>query len=423
MQKFVPQQINVPNQPAARQGRGAVADTAQTEQIAQLESMIENSPQMERQGNLAGMMNTSSVLTSQRKLSDIMLNSPRQATQQKMTSGIHNSPLAVIQHRKYSNLFGTMQRAEDEEPIQGKFFADEATTEGEEISKAAFLDQLRSTLQGVADQELAAIQQTSENCPYLAKWFAHYQDKDAAYIQKAIARYAPDTEGAADVNQYIDLLAARVRQGLKEHIATGSTDAVPTELMDEKHAPEDFAHIAAEQSEDQTTQLACLANLCNGGGGGGQGGGQQIVGGQQAPVVAPPPANAAINPAGTHYAIATPNLGAAGGTFTGFNIFTMNHVAAETFYVSSFEVGTEVGFHDIFNYAPIGGATDLITWHLCRYSAVTNFEVTTLVNLDLINHLTNHFGMLPGGPGAFIGNRVAVLALATARLNGWVLPP
>ena len=155
--------------------------------------------------------------------------------------------------------------------VQARFFGDTADQEGE-VTKDAFLAELKDTLEKIADKELAAIRQTSADCPYLARWFGHYQGKDSAYIQKAIARYAPDTGGAQDIHQYIDLLAARVRQGLKEHVATGTTDAVPAELMEEKHAPEDFVHIANQET-------AQLGKLCGGG---------DNEGGQQG-VQAPPP--------------------------------------------------------------------------------------------------------------------------------------
>ncbi len=109
MQKSIPQQVNVPNQPAARQGRGVVADTAQTEQIAQLEAMIDSSPQMEQQGQLATLMHTSPNVAAQRKQSDMMFSSPRLAAQRKTVEGISNSPLTSAQLKKHTGLFGTAQ--------------------------------------------------------------------------------------------------------------------------------------------------------------------------------------------------------------------------------------------------------------------------------------------------------------------------
>ncbi len=349
-----------------------VADTAQTEQIVQLETMIDSSPQVEKQSQLATLMHTSPNVAAQRKLNDMMLSSPRQADQRKTADRISNSPAAIAQLKKHEGLFGTAQlkpitqssgsglpdnlksgienlsgmsmdgvkvhynssepaqlnahayaqgtdihvapgqeqhlpheawhivqqaqgrvkptmQMKDGVPvnddtgleheadvmgskalqmkkptastvpdsivIQARFFSDTATQSGE-LSKDAFLLELQNVLQKTADEELAAIRQTSSDCPYIAKWFAHYQGKDTAYIQKAIARYAPDTESAQDIQQYIDLLAARVRQGLKEHVATGSTEAVPQELVEEKHAPEDFVHIANQET-------AQLGKLCN----------------------------------------------------------------------------------------------------------------------------------------------------------------
>ncbi len=109
MQKSIPQQVNVPNQPAARQGRGGVADTAQTEQITQLEALIDSSPQVEKQGQLATLMHTSPNVAAQRKQSDMMFSSPRQTAQRKTAEGISNSPTTIAQLKKHEGLFGTAQ--------------------------------------------------------------------------------------------------------------------------------------------------------------------------------------------------------------------------------------------------------------------------------------------------------------------------
>lgn len=180
--------------------------------------------------------------------------SPAMFMQRQALSRIHQSPAAAAQLKQFEGLFG--QRLAGA-PVQAKFFV-EGSASGDELTKAAFLDQLRAAIQVAADQELAAIQQTSDDCPYLAKWFAHYQDKDASYIQRAIARYAPESASAGSVDAYIQALVARVRQGLKEHVSTGSTEAVPQELAEEAHAPQDFVHIANEGT-------AQLSKLCSGG--------------------------------------------------------------------------------------------------------------------------------------------------------------
>lgn len=82
MQKAELQQANVQNQQAARQTRGTGVESPQSEEIAQLESMIESSPQIERLGGLAAMMNAGSAMAAQRKLRDLIANSPRQQAAQ-----------------------------------------------------------------------------------------------------------------------------------------------------------------------------------------------------------------------------------------------------------------------------------------------------------------------------------------------------
>ena len=119
MQKAEPQKAHAQSQPAVRQGKGVAAASPQSEQIAQLEAMMDSSPQIEKQRDMATMMNASPAMAAQRKMFGMIHNSPGQAAQRKFAEGINNSPMMAAQHRK----FEAVQRVEEEEPLQGKFDA------------------------------------------------------------------------------------------------------------------------------------------------------------------------------------------------------------------------------------------------------------------------------------------------------------
>ncbi len=190
MLKNAPQHVNVQNQPATRQGRGVAVDTPQTEQIAQLEAMIESSPQAEKQGSLAAMMDSSPTLNAQRKFGDMLSSSPRQIAQRQSFDSIHNSPMMVAQHKRYSHLFGTVQRAEDEEPIQGKSAIEspaQLEQKTEEPNKTGLPDNLKSGIENLSGMSMDGVK-VHYNSSQPAALNAH------AYAQGTDIHVAPGQE-------------------------------------------------------------------------------------------------------------------------------------------------------------------------------------------------------------------------------------
>jgi len=134
MQKAEAQPANVQNQAAVKQK--AAAESPQTEEVSQLEAMIESRPQAGKLSGLATMMNASPTMAAQRKLNDMIANSsqqkaqrklidgihnsPRQIAQKKFADGINNSPAMVTQRKEIDSLFGTAQRMGGEETLQPK---------------------------------------------------------------------------------------------------------------------------------------------------------------------------------------------------------------------------------------------------------------------------------------------------------------
>lgn len=140
--------------------------------------------------------------------------------------------------------------------FQGKFITDEKTSDGS-LDKTTFLHLLKARIYEMANQVLAQIHQTASDCPYLARWFDHYAQMDAAYVEQAIKRYAPQSQAATTVDEYIESIVNRVRGGLQAHVKTGTTAGVPAELIEEEHNPEDFQHIASRQD---VVQRSCLTD-------------------------------------------------------------------------------------------------------------------------------------------------------------------
>ena len=94
-----------------------MAETPQTEQIAQLEAMVAASPHQ----------------AALQRMADGMHNSPRQRAAQNFSEGINNSPMMVAQRMRHEQMFGVTQRVEDEALLQGK----SATTAPAQLEKQA----------------------------------------------------------------------------------------------------------------------------------------------------------------------------------------------------------------------------------------------------------------------------------------------
>jgi hypothetical protein len=138
--------------------------------------------------------------------------------------------------------------------IQGKFVTDLPATDGQ-LTKASFLQLLQQNIYVTANEVLAQINQTAASCPYILRWFTYYNSKDAAHIEQAIHLFAPASDQATNTDEYISAITTRVKQALESHVATGTTDDVPAEILIEKHQPDDFLHIAAAKDIVQRAQF------------------------------------------------------------------------------------------------------------------------------------------------------------------------
>jgi hypothetical protein len=99
-----------------------------------------------------------------------------------------------------------------------------------QMRKSEFLDQLRASVCATAEEGLAAAGQTAQGCPWIEYWLGYYGGKDAARVEAAIRKFAPETAGAATAGEYIPLIAARVRQGVDQYAKTGEPPTMPDEM-------------------------------------------------------------------------------------------------------------------------------------------------------------------------------------------------
>jgi hypothetical protein len=101
----------------------------------------------------------------------------------------------------------------------------------EQMRKSEFLEGLKKHVCAVADSALAAAGRTAQGCPLIERWIERLRGRDAAFVERAIRKYAPEAAGAAAARDYYAAVGERVRQGVARWVATGEVSGVPPELM------------------------------------------------------------------------------------------------------------------------------------------------------------------------------------------------
>lgn len=109
-----------------------------------------------------------------------------------------------------------------------QFQASGDATQGDADSQ--WFDALREAVRACADQELAVRRQGSDDCPYIAAWFARHEGDGRGRLRQAALRYAPEAASARNDEELIARVVERVRAGLRANIATGSERGIPGEL-------------------------------------------------------------------------------------------------------------------------------------------------------------------------------------------------
>lgn len=181
-------------------------------------------------------------------VADAAFDNSAQLTAQRATlAKIERSPLQVSQRRRIAAL----QRMAAGFLVEG----DAAPGPGQ-VHKDQFIESLKAGVRQMAQETLAKIGQGPGDCPYIAFWFQFYAGKDAAHIEQAVGRYAPEALEAANWQECVALVTERVRRGFEQHVATGSLEGVPEELP--KLTPE----------RKPGPPVQAVAQLCGTGGGG-----------------------------------------------------------------------------------------------------------------------------------------------------------
>lgn len=98
-----------------------------------------------------------------------------------------------------------------------------------QMRKGEFMTALRTAVCASADEAMVASGKDTQGCPWIDYWFGYYEGQDAAHLERAMRRYAPETAGAATATDSISMLTARVRRSVDVWAKTGEVTGVPDE--------------------------------------------------------------------------------------------------------------------------------------------------------------------------------------------------
>jgi hypothetical protein len=96
-----------------------------------------------------------------------------------------------------------------------------------QMRKSEFLDAVHSAVCAAANDVLAAVGQDTEGCPWIDYWFGYYAEQDASHVERAIAKFAPESSGVTSASQLIPLVTATVRQSVQSWAQSGEMPALP----------------------------------------------------------------------------------------------------------------------------------------------------------------------------------------------------
>jgi hypothetical protein len=150
-----------------------------------------------------------------------------------------NSEINASLHSLHTGNNSSVQRHAVKQLVAGKFLVDDGLPLGDgQIHKSSFLANLRAEVKAIAKEIMEPVGLAQDNCPDLNYWIGYYGAKDAAYFESAIAKYAPATQEAADMGEYLAGLTGKVRDALTKHVATGNNEfdpeEVPKEIMEKR---------------------------------------------------------------------------------------------------------------------------------------------------------------------------------------------
>ncbi len=123
------------------------------------------------------------------------------------------------------------QTLEPEVPARSLIVDDEAgELQAGQMRKTDFLNRLKTSVCGAAEEAFQNTIWSAMGCPYIERWFGHYENQSSQHVERALRIFAPQTARVADAGDYIPIVTERVRRALSQWAETVEMTAVPEEF-------------------------------------------------------------------------------------------------------------------------------------------------------------------------------------------------
>jgi hypothetical protein len=121
--------------------------------------------------------------------------------------------------------------AAEGEPAPALVVDDEAATVGPgQMKKSEFFTRLRAASQAAAEEALAGTEHAGRAGPLIDQWLGSYAEQDTARINRDLLRFAGEGPRPTTAEEYISLIAERVRASVATWAKTGEVTGVPQGL-------------------------------------------------------------------------------------------------------------------------------------------------------------------------------------------------
>lgn len=123
------------------------------------------------------------------------------------------------------------QTLEPEAPVTSLIVDDEAAElQAGQMRKTDFLNRLKTSVCGAAEEAFQNTIWSAMDCPYIERWFGHYENQSGQHVERALRIFVPQTARVADAGDYIPIVTERVRRALTQWAESGEMPAVPEEF-------------------------------------------------------------------------------------------------------------------------------------------------------------------------------------------------
>lgn len=136
--------------------------------------------------------------------------------------------------------------------------ADDVVPGPGQLTKQAFLHQLRPALEEAVQAELASTRYTVAGCPWVDHWLTYYSNQPPSHLERAIRLWAPQASQAQAASDYVGAVCFRTRAGMASWKSSGAVPTSPPTDGTSDRTPGASPHV--QRSNDSAAAVLALGS-------------------------------------------------------------------------------------------------------------------------------------------------------------------